>query len=772
MSLHVVGVRHHSPACARLVGQTIRALRPRHVLIEGPADMNARLDELLLPHVPPVAVFTYYRSAERSHASWTPFCRHSPEWIALHAGREVGAEVRFMDLPAWSEAFEGQANRYADRPDRWKLALEALCRRLRVDDPDTLWDHLFEQPLPLDELAEALRVYFQELRGDEPGDERDAPREAYMARALAWAVADAARSGGTVVAVCGGYHAPALERTVASMPPEGVPTAFPEPPAPEGSARHGSYLVPYSFRRLDSFVGYESGLPSPAYYDAVWEKGPEAAAGTLLESAVRRLRAKKQPVSPADLIACTTLASALARMRGHRCLTRGDLLDGVASALVKDALEAPLPWSYRGTLRPRTDPILVEVVAALSGERDGKLAPATPRPPLLADVEGVLAAHDLAPPADPRDTRTVKVDLAKEADRGRSRVLHRLRVLAIPGVTRRSGPAWATDAELVETWELSRPFEAESALIEAASYGATLEGAAAAKLEEALRHAAGSLSRLASLLGEAVFVGLDSLSTRLLPELAAGAQAERHFGELGTAAGRLLGLWRHGGLLGAEHAAPLGHVLEACAARGLWLVEGILAPDAPADEAELAAMTALRDVFRFGGSLDLPRAAAEGVMSRRAADPDAPPALQGAAVGFLWSLGLAAGEDGEALARRALLAAARPATMGDFLAGLFAVAREESLAASGLVAAIDAAVAGLGHAELLIALPSLRLAFSFFPPLEKDRLGRTIAALHGRESLEGLRRLEIDPLTVARGMALDAEVTSRAARFGLVDGLE
>jgi len=735
MSLHVVGVRHHSPACARLVGQTIRALEPRHVLIEGPSDMNARLDELLLPHTPPVAVFTYYRSAERSHASWTPFCRHSPEWVALRAGREVGAEVRFMDLPAWSEAFAGCDNRYADRPDRWKRALDALCRRLGVDDPDTLWDHLFEQPLPLDELAEALRVYFQELRGDEAGDERDAPREAFMARALAWAVADASRTGGTVVAVCGGYHAPALERLVAAISPGDAPRSFPEPPAPEGAARHGSYLVPYSFRRLDSFVGYQSGLPSPAYYDAVWEKGPEAAAGALLEAAVRRLRAKKQPVSPADLIACTTLASALARMRGHRCLTRGDLLDGVASALVKDALEAPLPWSYRGTLRPRTDPVLVEVVAALSGERDGRLAPGTPRPPLLADVDAVLAAHGLELPADARDTRSVTVDLAKEADRARSRVLHRLRVLAIPGIARRSGPAWATDAELVETWELSRPFEAESALIEAASFGATLEGAAVAKLEEALRAAAGQLSRLASLLGEAVFVGLDGLSARLLPELSAGVQAERSLGELGAATGRLLGLWRHGALLGAEHAAPLRRVLEACAGRGLWLVEGILGPAAPADEAELTAMTALRDVFRFGVSLDLPRAEAQGVMSRRAADADAPPALRGAAVGFLWSLGLSAGADGEALARRALLATARPDTMGDFLAGLFAVAREESLAATGLVAAVDAAVSALGHEELLIALPSLRLAFSFFPPLEKERLGRTIAALHGRESL-------------------------------------
>ena len=44
-----VGVRHHSPACARVVRAAIQALRPKFVLIEGPADMNDRVGELLLP---------------------------------------------------------------------------------------------------------------------------------------------------------------------------------------------------------------------------------------------------------------------------------------------------------------------------------------------------------------------------------------------------------------------------------------------------------------------------------------------------------------------------------------------------------------------------------------------------------------------------------------------------------------------------------------------------------------------------------------------------
>ncbi|GAB0751603.1 hypothetical protein MZ16F90_45290 [Escherichia coli] len=41
----IVGIRHHSPACARLVKSLIESQRPRYVLIEGPADFNDRVDE-------------------------------------------------------------------------------------------------------------------------------------------------------------------------------------------------------------------------------------------------------------------------------------------------------------------------------------------------------------------------------------------------------------------------------------------------------------------------------------------------------------------------------------------------------------------------------------------------------------------------------------------------------------------------------------------------------------------------------------------------------
>lgn len=778
MALHVVGVRHHSPACARLVEGTIRAIRPRFVLIEGPADMNGRLDELLLDHEPPIALFTFYHHEERTHASWSPFCRHSPEWVALRTARSVGATPLFIDLPAWTEPFAGVRNRYGDHHEedgRISRILSTLCARFRVDDADALWDHLFELPLPLEELAARLDAYFEELRGDLPGGPRDGPREDFMLRWIGWALGEAERDGGDVLVVCGGFHAPVLRRGAPELAGRPEP---PTPPLPDDGARSGTYLVPYSFRRLDSFTGYESGMPSPAFYDTVWEEGPAAAPERMLRSAAERLRSREQPVSAADLIAASTLAAALARTRGHPCLARTDLLDGLAGALVKDALDAPLPWSYRGPLRPLTDPLLVEVVAAFSGERSGRLDPRTPRPPLLADVVAWLAAHGLEPE---RAVRSVPLDLMAESDRERSRGLHRLRVLGIPGFDRTAGPApGGSDAGFTEVWRISDVFERESALIEAAAWGATLESAAAARLEESLLAAEGRLRVLASVLAEAVFVGLDGLGVRVLEQVAREVHREPSFIELGAATELLTGLWRHDPLLGARGARQLGVILEAAFDRGLWLLEGIQGESEPADPGVLRGIAALRDLVRFGaGKLAVDPGRAAAVMERRAADAQAPPAVRGAALGVLWSLGVSGADPTdptdpsglEDRAVRAVRAAALPSTLGDFLAGLCALARAEVVRSEPLVGAVDEAVTGLGREDFLIALPALRLAFSFFPPAEREEIAVLVLRHHGVDpsGARALLRMETGAAEVARGLELEARVSRLAARFGLED---
>ncbi|MCK1809096.1 MULTISPECIES: DUF5682 family protein [unclassified Micromonospora] len=754
-----LGVRHHSPACARLVAATVARLRPAYVLVEGPADLNGRMDELLGDHELPIAVFTAHRDGNRRHVSWSPFCAYSPEWVALTAGREVGAQLRFIDLPAWHPALSGRANRYADADQRYAEAVRRLCATLAVDNVDALWDHLFEIG-PDDGLAERLDTYFDVLRGESAAGADDTARESYMAR---WVRAARRRAAGRpVLVVTGGFHRPALVRLTAGAGDDGPEDEdWPEVPAPAPEAVAGSYLVPYSFRRLDAFVGYQSGMPSPAYYQRVWEDGPRRAAEALTEAVAARLRARRQPVSTADLVAARTMAGGLARLRGHAHPGRVDVLDALVSALVTDALDQPLPWATRGTLAPGAHPVVVEMVAALSGDQVGRLHPDTPLPPLVHDVDAELARHRI----DPQET--VELDLTVSGDLARSRLLHRLRLLDVPGHSRESGPRVGADALLTERWTPAPSADRLARVIEAGGYGPTVTDAVTARIEERMTLLGADVDALATTLFDTALAGLTEHSTRTLTAITRATGTVTDLRALGRALAVALALWRHDRLLGSAGTAPLGALITAAVRRALWLVEGVRATAAPADPGRLAALVAVRDAIRHAGpALGLDRDGALAVAGRVAADAAAPPDLRGAALGLAWSLGDVPD------AARAVRAVAAPDTLGDWLSGLFALAREEVVAGdAALLTVVDELLAGMGAHDFLVALPALRQAFGWFPPRERAEVARHVQALHGGDAPPGdLLRLDADPLLVAAARAVEERVDAVLAREGLWEG--
>ncbi|MEV4672475.1 MULTISPECIES: DUF5682 family protein [Actinomadura] len=755
MAATFLGVRHHSPACARLVRDAIRRLRPAYVLVEGPADFGPRMDELLLGHTPPVAVFSYYRDAERVHASWSPFCGYSPEWVALREGRAVGAELRFIDLPAWHPAFAERSNRYADAERRYAEVTERLCREFAVDNTDILWDHLFE--IDPEGVGERLDAYFALLRGEAEARADDTAREAYMAAWVRAAVADAGDR--PVVVVTGGFHKPALEALTATGS-----TGWPDVPEPPEGAIGGGFLVPYSFKRLDAFTGYQSGMPSPEYYQRLWEDGPGAAAGALIERVATRLRGRGQVVSTADLIAARTLTDGLTRLRGHRAPARTDLLDGLVSALVNDDLDQRLPWTSRGPLAPGAHPAVVEMVAALSGDRTGRLHPRTPAPPLVHDAEAELERLGLD-----RDGQVV-LKLASPRGLERSRALHRLRVLGVPGARRESGPETGADPVLEERWELTAADPAghrRSALIEAGAYGPTLADAAGAALDERVHAAGADMERLAAALFDAALCGCADRSDRIAEAIAAGIAGSSDLAGLGAALGTVLGLWRHDRVLGTARSPLFGTVVEECAARILWLAEGIRGGPAPADLDRLRAVAAVRDaLLHASGTLALDRDAALGVARRVAAGPDVPPDLRGAAFG----LGRALGDTADPA--RAVRGAAGPDVLGDWLAGLFALARQEVLDPDGTVLGVlDELLGDLTDGDFQVALPALRQAFGFFPPREREAIAEGLLERRGLNApARTLLRAPDDPLLLAEARALEERVDRALAAAGLLEG--
>lgn len=817
---HILGIRHHSPACARLVAERIRALRPAYVLIEGPADFNGRLDELYLSHRLPVAIYSYLSSGAVHRGSWSPFAEHSPEWQALQAGREVSAAVRFIDLPAWHDAFSQLENRYADVADaeheaRADAYERALAERFAVQGRDALWDHLFESagttPGELDELAQRLATYFGHLRGDDPGSLGNQARERTMACWIAWAVAQAGRAD-RVLVVCGGYHAPALARLWPGMPaglPEaplpdahsghegeapaepqasasaprrpGDPPGAQASPDPQASLRFGSYLIPYTFKRLDAFAGYASGMPSPAYYQWLWEDGADGAARRALQRVMRRLRDRKLPASTADLMAVHLRAEGLARLRGHARPLRCDWLDALAGALVKDALDAPLPWTYRGPLRAGTDPVLVEAMDVLAGDAAGELAPGTPQPPLVQAVRSELDAHGIAL------TGMLELDLPSATGRARSRVLHRLALLCVPGIVRRQGPALALSGERTEVWQLSEPIEQQGALIEAGAWGATLQDAARARLEDDLRQAHGRIGPLADGLNRAAWAGLPALSAGLLRELRRAMADEPRVDALAPALGILHTLLRHGQMLGMADAPVLRAVIEAGFDRALWLLEPPAAI-APADfDAHVQGYVALRRIVAdvLAGASDLAAiepARALAVWRRKAADPAAAPMSRGAALGAMLSLAAHTGATddasqagvGDALA---LLQALPAPVLGDALGGLLALARDTLSSEPAFVSGMDAMVRALDDADFVQALPSLRGAFAWLPPRERGQLAEQVLALHdathlSARALTQRRAGDAAPQDAARARLVEARVLGRLRAWGVAPDAE
>lgn len=727
-----VGVRHHSPACARLVAATISEQQPAYVLIEGPADFNERIDELLLGHELPVALFSY----SDQHASWSPFCDYSPEWVAITEARRCGAEVRFIDLPAWHEAFRDVSNRYADAELRYTEVVERLCREFNVDNVDALWDHLFECETEPTGMAE----YFDLLRGTATADEGDSAREEYMARWVRAAVQDAGDR--PVVVITGGFHTAALKAKL-----DGT-TEWPEVPERE---RGASYLVPYSHARLDAFTGYQSGMPSPGYYQQVWEAGSQRAADWLVESVATRLRRRLQPVSTADLIAARTQAGALARLRGHENLARTDVLDGLTSALISEDLTQPPPWTRRGTLQPGAHPALIEMIGALRGDKVGRLHPDTPAPPLVNAVQELLRTHGLD------QKGKVALDLTNAEALERSRILHRLRVLRIPGFERTSGPSEGAAPQLDEQWTLRPADERLAALIEAAENGATLEEAAGAVLERRSRDA--QLEHLATILFDAVLCGISALSGQVQQSLNEGVRATGDLAALGSVLSGVLGLWRHDRLFGTRKDPLLGSVIDAGTARVLWLVEGLHGGPAPADPHRLKAMAATRDaVLHAKSALSLDIADVTGVATRVSNDVEAPPDLRGAALGLAWTLG----------SQPDVRKVRNIEALGDWLTGLFAVAREEVLASPDLVGVLDELVSAMNEDEFLVALPALRLAFSYFPPRERETIAATVLHHRGVEgSAKGVTRLTVDPMVVAEAMAIEKRVDALLLKGGL-----
>jgi hypothetical protein len=744
-------VRHHSPACARRVVELARLMKPDAVLIEGPSDFNDRLDELHLPHRLPIAVYSFVRlPGGRRAGAYHPFCIYSPEWQAIRIAKELGAKARFIDLP-WADfaGLDDASNRYADAALGRGAYIRSLCKQVGVEKFDDLWDRFFELDAGL-ELGEFLRrvhhfcTLVRSLDGE--ASESDRRREAFMAARIRDAMNE---FPGRILVVTGGYHSPALIERMQNNPDE--PVAAEE--VFEGAER-GIALTPYSYERLDGLRGYDAGMPNPGFYHQVWNDGVNGTTShrTLLARVVKMLRKRGQPISAADLIAGESTARGLARLRGHSRVWRQDLIDGVIGALIKD--ERSYGMSH---------PLLDAVHEVFRGGERGRLAEGSVLPPLVHDVRSLLSQHELEPePA----LREVELNLASPEERERSRILHRLRIVGIAGFQKAAGTDLVNRTDLSRVWERWKIVwspEHDTTTIESARYGPTLIDAAAARLVERSQEGQGKAETAALLLLDAALAGLPELAAGFLQQLADLIRSDSDFFAVAKSVGHLLHLFVHDHHLETAGRAELASLLAESYGRGLWLFES-LGQAGGRDKDLLEGVKTLLEVFeRCAAQLTLDRVEFTAVFRRVGTDRRQLPVVRGAAFGALWTIGAA--DAAEVFAQMLLFA--DPENLGDFLTGLFALARETAQRHPELVLAIDKLLVSFADEEFQAALPSLRLAFTYFTPREKHHMGLTLLEALGVKERKSLVKLDASPEVMTRAMALESRLLEAMKRYGL-----
>ncbi|MEO1576499.1 MAG: DUF5682 family protein, partial [Pseudomonadota bacterium] len=215
--LYLAPIRHHSPACAWAVRALIREVRPDAVLIEAPVDTAAQIPMLLDKDTrPPVAVASLVpRETGPRVAAYSPYCAHSPEYVALCEGHAIGAELAFIDLPSGDKVMLADppedVTTFVDNEAHFDSGdvVDGLCRATGCRNGYELWDHLFESRLGQPDWATFFRdvaAYCASLRdatSDDALDRKgDTAREAHMADRIA----DALAAGWSVVVVTGGFH--------------------------------------------------------------------------------------------------------------------------------------------------------------------------------------------------------------------------------------------------------------------------------------------------------------------------------------------------------------------------------------------------------------------------------------------------------------------------------------------------------------------------------------------------------------------------------------
>ena len=707
MAVTLLGVRHHGPGSARAVRAALEELRPDAVLVEGPPEATPLLRHL--PDlVPPVALLVADSSHRRRAGLW-PFAAFSPEWQALTWAHAHDVEARLVDLPqvhALAEGTPTARDRAAVRAD----PLGWLARAAGHDDAERWWEDVVEhrgvagagrqgsgavlEPL---ELFAAVAEAMTETRAAAPslGVEAD-PRDALREAAMRQQVRAVGRAGAErVVVVCGAWHVPALADPPPVRQDQALLRGLPKVPVT-------ATWVPWTSPRLAQSSGYGAGVTSPGWYAHLFT-APDRVVERWVARVVAVLRDADLPASTATAVDAVRLAEALATLRGRSVPGLTEVDDAVLSALCGGD-PAPL-----AVVRDRLT----------VGDDVGRVPDDVPTVPLAADLEAAARRLRLRREAT---VRHVTLDLRTSGGLARSRLLHRLRVLDVHW-GRPGGPSGA--GTFREEWRLLWRPELAVDVLDAATWGTTVEAAATARLVDRAA-AADGVDDLTAAVEQSVLADLPGALPALVDALDGRAAHAPDAARLLRALGPLARVLRYGDVRGTD-ARVVAAAFDGLLARAAVALPGRATGLAPEPAAELVqAVEQAHDAVALAARPEQADAWT-GALAATADAAGGTPLVVGRCTRLLLDAGH---RDARRVARELAraLSAGRPAVeAAGWLEGFLQGSGLLLVGDPTLFALVDDWLVGLDPDRFVEVLPLVRRAFGVVPPVERRLLGRHVA---------------------------------------------